>query len=52
MINLEDSPPPPAVGAYWINEGDYPALLKIFVDGNKMPRTWKEEVVPLSETAG
>jgi hypothetical protein len=26
MTNLEDSPPPPAVGAYWINEGDYPAL--------------------------
>ena len=40
MTNLEDRPPP-AVGAYWINEEDYPALLKIFADGNKMPRTWR-----------
>ena len=32
----------PAVGAFWINEEDYPALLKVFTDGNKMPRTWKE----------
>jgi hypothetical protein len=28
--------------AYWIKEEDYPALLKIFDDGNRMPRTWKE----------
>src|SRR5713226_5962466 len=41
MTNFEDRPPP-AVGAYWIKEEDYPALLKIFDDGNKMPRTWKE----------
>ena len=41
MTNLEDQPPP-AVGAYWIKEEDYPALLKIFDDGVKMPRTWKE----------
>ena len=41
MTNLEDRPPP-AVGAYWINEEDYPALLKMFTDGNRMPRTWKE----------
>jgi hypothetical protein len=27
---------PPAVGAYWIKEEDYPALLTIFPDGNKM----------------
>src|SRR5580698_9178095 len=33
---------PPAVGVYWINEEDYPALLRIFDDGNKMPRTWRE----------
>ena len=37
-----DDPPPPAVGVYWISEGDYPALLKIFPDGDKMPHTWKE----------
>jgi hypothetical protein len=41
MIEPEDRPPP-AVGAYWIEEEDYPALLKIFADGNAMPRTWKE----------
>ena len=37
-----DDKPPPAVGAYWIDEADYPALLKIFDDGNTMPRSWKE----------
>ena len=41
MADLEDRPPP-AVGVYWIDEDDYPALLKIFADGNTMPRTWKE----------
>src|SRR5277367_308682 len=41
MTNFEDRPPP-AVGAYWTKEEDYPALLSIFDDGNKMPRTWKE----------
>jgi hypothetical protein len=41
MTALEHRPPP-AVGAYWINEQDYPAFLKIFADGNRMPRTWKE----------
>jgi hypothetical protein len=33
---------PPAVGVYWINESDYPALVRIFADGNRMPRTWAE----------
>jgi hypothetical protein len=41
MTNLEDRPPP-VVGVYWINDGDYPALLRIFDDGNRMPHTWKE----------
>jgi hypothetical protein len=41
MTNVDDEPPP-AVGAYWINEEDYPALLEIFPDGNKLPPTWKE----------
>jgi len=41
MTNLEDRPPP-AVGAYWIQEEDYPALVKILADGNTLPRTWKE----------
>jgi hypothetical protein len=30
------------VGVYWIAEADYPALLKIFDDGGKLPGTWKE----------
>jgi hypothetical protein len=34
--------PPPVVGIYWIDEGDYPALRDIFDDGSKMPLTWKE----------
>ena len=37
-----DDRPPPVVGAYWIDEADYPALLKIFDDGNTLPRTWTE----------
>jgi hypothetical protein len=41
MSESEDRPPP-AVGAYWITEEDYPALLKIFNDGHRMPGTWKE----------
>ena len=41
MIDAEEKPLP-AVGAYWIDEADYAAALKIFDDGNKMPRTWKE----------
>lgn len=41
MTNLEDKPPP-AVGVYWINEEEYPAVLEILSDGTKMPRTWKE----------
>jgi hypothetical protein len=41
MTVLENGPPP-AVGVYWIEEADYPALLKIFDDGNRMPRSWKE----------
>ena len=32
----------PVVGAYWIDEADYPAALKIFDDGNTLPRSWKE----------
>ncbi len=41
MTHPEDRPPP-AVGVYWIKEEDYPALLTIFDDGHKLPRTWKE----------
>jgi len=41
MTNSEDNPPP-AVGAYWIKEEHYPALLQLFDDGDKMPPSWKE----------
>ena len=41
MSNSEEQSPP-ALGAYWIDEGDYPALLNIFPDGDRMPRTWAE----------
>ena len=41
MIDSEEKPLP-AVGVYWIGEADYPALVKIFDEGNKMPPTWKE----------
>jgi len=37
-----DDKPLPAVGAYWIEEADYPAMLRISDDGNTMPRTWTE----------
>jgi len=39
MTHPDDKPPP--VGAYWIDEADYPALLEIFTDGHKMPRGYK-----------
>jgi hypothetical protein len=41
MTNFDDRPPPP-VGVYWVKEADYPALLKLCADGNKMPPTWTE----------
>jgi hypothetical protein len=41
MTNSEDQSPP-AVGTYWIKEEDYPALLQLFDDDDKMPPSWKE----------
>jgi hypothetical protein len=41
MIPSEEKPLP-AVGVYWVDEADYPALLTIFEDGNTMPRSWAE----------
>lgn len=41
MMNQGDKPLP-AVGVYWIDESDYPALLTIFPDANRMPGTWAE----------
>ena len=40
MTHSEDSLPP-AVGAYWIKEEDYPVLLQLFDDGDKMPPSGK-----------
>ena len=41
-MTSDNDRPPPAVGVYWIDEGDYPAVLAIFADGHKMPRFWKD----------
>ena len=51
MTNLDDRAPP-AVGVYWIKEEDYPTLLKLFGDGDKMPRTWKEWLTIAEEMEG
>ena len=40
MSDPNDNPPP--VGVYWINEPDYPVLLKLFIDGDTLPRSWKD----------
>jgi len=40
MSNSDDKPLP-ALGAFWIDEADYPAALKIFDDGNTLPPTWE-----------
>ena len=31
-----------AIGAYWIEDADYPAALQVFDDGNTLPRAWRE----------
>ena len=41
MLESEERPLP-IIGAFWLDENDYAAALKIFDDGNKLPRTWKE----------
>jgi len=47
MTNPEDRPPP-AVGAYWINEEDYPALLRMFTEYTQ-GRRQHEFITPGSE---
>jgi len=37
-----DDKPLRAMGAYWLEEADYPAALEIFEDGASLPRTWRE----------
>jgi len=41
MSNADDKPLR-AVGGYWIDEGDYPTLLKLFDDGSKLPPSWEQ----------
>ena len=41
-MNPSDDKPLPAVGAYWLDETDYSPALKIFDDGNTLPRTFAE----------
>jgi hypothetical protein len=41
MTNQDDKPLP-AVGAYWIDEADYPAMRSIFEDGATLPPHWAE----------
>ncbi len=36
--------PLPAVGVFWIEEADYPAVLAMSEDGAMLPRTWREWV--------
>jgi len=41
-MTASDDKPLPAVGAYWIEEADYPAALAMFEDGATLPRNWGE----------
>jgi len=41
-MTTSDEKPLRAVGAYWLEEADYPAALRIFEDGATMPPTWRE----------
>jgi hypothetical protein len=41
MSNQADKPLP-AVGVYWVTESDYPVLVQIFTDGDRMPGSWTE----------
>jgi hypothetical protein len=37
-----DEKPLPAVGVYWIEEADYPAVRALLEDGATLPPTWAE----------
>ena len=41
-MTVPDDKPLRAVGAYWLDEADYPAAQKVFEDGSTLPRTFKE----------
>jgi hypothetical protein len=37
-----DEKPLRAVGAFWVEEADYPAALRVFDDGDSLPRNWSD----------
>jgi len=41
-MTSSDDKPLPAVGAFWIDETDYPAVVRLSDDGSTMPRSWDE----------
>ncbi len=41
-MNTSDEKPLPAVGAFWIEQADYPAALAMFDDGDTFPPSWQE----------
>jgi hypothetical protein len=41
MMDSEEKPLR-AIGAYWLEEADYPVAQRLFDDGNMLPRTWAE----------
>ena len=41
-MTTADDKPLRAVGAYWLDEADYPAARRMFDDGNMLPPTWRE----------
>jgi hypothetical protein len=41
MLPSEEKPLP-AVGVFWIDEAEYPALLKLFDDGDTFPPEWQQ----------
>jgi hypothetical protein len=41
MLPSEEKPLP-AVGVFWIDEGDYPALLNLFDDPGTFPPAWAQ----------
>ena len=41
MLPSEEKPLP-AVGVFWIDEADYPALLKLFDDADTFPPAWPQ----------
>ena len=41
-MTKSDEKPLRAVGAFWIEEADYPAALRVFDDGDSLPRNWSE----------